>query len=206
MIFRSETFVVGVERTQISLNDLIILPTFIRSDNIQLICGLDPQPVEEKCKVLEVYLLSLKSTLNESSVIEFEANISKNCTGHFKNHSHLLDHIQHQFLPICSPSRRYKFLIHFNSDANAVTNVIASILNLPELKRCSSAEIQICYGKGFERQQSQLPVEVISNWLKLGMEMNVRNGKDLFLKIHMDNIQNAQEMVDHLKMVSFIYF
>ena len=158
--------------------------------------------------MFKAHLLSLKSAINDKSVIEIEANISQDYSGHFKDHSQLLDHIKYQIIPICNSYRSYKFLIHFNSDYNAVTNVISSILNLLEARRCSSAAIQIYFGKGFDGQKSQLPVEVISNWLESahGVEMNIRNKKENFLKISVDSIQNAQQMVNHLKMVSFIYF
>lgn len=205
MTFRSGTFIIGAERKLVSpLSDLTILPTFIRFENVKLFYCFGSQTIEEKHKLFEAHSLSLKTALSDSTVVEFQASISQG-TGHFRDHSHFLDHFRHQFLPICNSSCSYAFNVHFYSDKNAVTNVIASLLWLPELRRCSSVEVRICYWKGSQGQQTLLPIEMISNWLEKshGAEMNVRKKKENFLKIRVDGIQNAREMIDHLQMVLF---
>ena len=69
------------------------------------------------------------------------------------------------------------------------------------IKCCSAVEIDILHS--WEVHQ-QLPVEAISNWLEMSavrMEINDRKQKEKFLKILMMDIQNARELIDHLKMV-----
>ena len=76
------------------------------------------------------------------------------------------------------------------------------MLQMPEIECCSNIEIIIDSGK-----QIHLPIEAISNWLLKsvdGMENDVQNRKEKFLKIHLyDGIQNAHEMVDYLATVGF---
>ena len=52
-------------------------------------------------------------------------------------------------------------------------------------------------------------MEAISNWFEMsadGMEINNRKQKEKFLTIWMDDVENAREMIDHLKMVYLIDF
>ena len=65
----------------------------------------------------------------------------------------------------------FKFAIHlaatnskstFFSDANSATEIIASILEMGEIKRCSNVKIVIMTGI-----QKRLPVEEISKWLEI---------------------------------------
>lgn len=76
------------------------------------------------------------------------------------------------------------------------------MLQMPEIECCSNIEIIIDSG-----EQIHLPIEAISNWLLEsvdGMENDVQNRKEKFLKIHLyDGIQNAHEMVDYLATVGF---
>ena len=117
----------------------------------------------------------------------------------------LLDFIRNQFLPICNSSRRYNFQIWFDSDVNSDTNVIASILEMDEIKHCSNVKIEIIGG-----EQKRLPVEEISNWLEPsadGTKINLQNHNERFLKINLNStIQNDQEMFDNLKTVYFKTF
>ena len=65
-----------------------------------------------------------------------------------------------------------------------------------------SIQIQI-----YDAEQKQLPVDEVSDWLEKstdGGENIVQNLKERFLEIRFDGdscIQNAREMVDHLKTV-----
>ena len=179
------------------------IPPFIRFNNVNVTiwCNFPDHPIKKKCEFIENQLLPLKLALNDSNVVEFIATISQNDRNNFSDHLKLLNFIRNCFLPICNSSRRYKFQIWFRSDANSDTNVIASILEMDEIKRCSNVKIGIIYG-----EQTRLPVEEISNWLQQsadGAKNNHQNQKERFLKIWYQGrstfVQNAQEMLDHLK-------
>ena len=138
-------------------------------------------------------------------MIKIYALISQDYQNKFNNHSAILDCLPNQLLEICDSSRGYKFRFHFCSDANVITNIISSILQMPPIKRCSHVEIEILYKCGV---QNQLPVEEISNWLRISVDKMKskkmdRKPKEKFLKIRMSDIQNAREMIDHLQMVHF---
>ena len=142
-------------------------------------------------------------------MVEFIARISQNDRNNFSDHLKLLDYIRNRFLPICNSSRGYKFDICFFSDRNSDANVIASILEMGEIKRCTNVGIKIIGGA-----QKRLPIEEISNWLERspdGTKNNLHNQKERFLKIYFYDttifikpnpfIRNAREMLDHLKTV-----
>ena len=94
--------------------------------------------------------------------------------------------------------------------------MIESLLQMAEIKRCPSLEIEFLK-KG--EQQGQLTVEEISNWLERsdnnGMEEAVQKQKEKFLKIsferdgyrvHSRRVQNVREMLSHLETVHFRIF
>ena len=133
-------------------------------------------------------------------MIEIYAFISQDYPNPFNNHSAILDCLQ----LLGDSSRGYKFQMFFCSDANVITNIISSILQMPPVKRCSHVEIDIPCLFGV---QKQLPVEEISNWLGISVddiETNDRKPREKYLKIKMHDIQNAREMINHLQMVHFI--
>ena len=133
-------------------------------------------------------------------MIEFCASISK-YPCQFNNHLSLLDYLQTRLPAICDSASGYKFRIYFHLDYNDITDVIATLLQIPPIQRCSFVEIEIPVFRG---GKNQLPVEAISNWLEKSvprMEFNDRKQKEKFLKIWMNDIPNVQEMIDHLKMV-----
>ena len=188
--------------SDISLNELTTFPLFLRFDNVKIWCKYDDRLIEEKCEFIERQLLPLKPALNDSNVVQFTAIISRRDCRYFSDHSKFLEYIRNQFLPICNSSRRYKFKIWFYSDENSNTNVIASILKMEEIKHCSNIEIEIIFG-----EQKRLPVEEISNWLESsagGAKNSLQNERARLLRIYYYSttfIQNAQEMLDHLKTV-----
>lgn len=155
------------------------------------------------------HLLPLKPVLNDSKSFKFYAKISQN-PHDFDNHLKLLDYLKNRLLAVCDSSRGYRFDIDFvldddnDTDANAVTNVLESILLMPPTGRCSVLKIKI-YGEG----KNQLPVEAISNWLEESvdrMQINALTPKEKYLKIRLNGIQNAVEMLERLKMVYLIDF
>lgn len=207
----------GPGGTKISLAKLTTFPQFLRFKNIRTWYSMDfaPALTDEKYKFVESCLSALKSILNDSNVIEFNADIYEHCHSYFSNHTQLLDYLRCRFLPIFfNSSHHYKFYFRFKSEGNSAANVIASILQMPEIKRCSTVEIEI------HSEEQRLPVDAIINWLEESAnEMEINNGqnqnkKERFLKvifftwhwcwgnrIRNSGIQNAGEMLDHLKTV-----
>ena len=174
-----------------------------------------PALTDEKYEFGERYLFALKSVLNDSNMIEFNADIYEHCHSYFSNHTQLLDYLCYRFLPIFfNSSRHYKFYFRFKSDGNSAANVVASVLQMPEIRRCSTIEIKI------HSKEQKLPVDAIINFLEESAdEMGNNNGqiqnkKERFLKvifptwhwywgnsIPRHGVQNTEEMLDHLKTV-----
>ena len=75
------------------------------------------------------------------------------------------------------------------------------------IMRCSNVEIRFLYcGRQI---QNQFPVEAISYWLEApnneaGMGIGIKSRKEKLLQVQMWGIENAVEMIDHMKMVYFI--
>ena len=204
LLFFSEGAIIVSNRTKTSLTftDLAAFPLFIRINNFELPYWFGLRPIEEKIELIEPQLITLKSVLKDANMIDFNAGISHAHQYHFNNHSSLLDYLQNRLLIICDLAQSYKFIIGFFLDTNAITNVIGSILQMAPIKCCSTVEL-ICISYSLEVQK-QFPVEAISNWLEMSavrMEINDRKQKEKFLKILMMGIQNARELIDHLKMV-----
>ena len=162
--------------------------------------------IEEKCQSVVNYLQSQKRALNDTTLIHFVCAIDKNDLHNFNNHSQLINHLQTELMPIFGSSRAYKFSISFYSEAKACTELIASILQIDPIKRCSALEI--IFPKT-DQQVLQVPVEAISNWLH--RKHDVINGvtkerllkicsSEIFIRRHIQ-IQNAMEMCDYLKEV-----
>ena len=141
------------------------------------------QSIEEKCELLETYLLPLKPALNDSNMIKFSAIISQHDRNYFNNHSTLIDYFQNRLFSICDSARCYKFRISFGHDENEndIANVILSLLQIPTIERCSNVEMEIQWLWGVNKQ---LSVEVISNLLEKsvdGMEINDQYKNEKFL-------------------------
>ena len=215
-IFSAGVFLIGRARRKI-LTELTIFPPFLRFDEVKLSLDCGSQPIEEKCKFFESYLLPLKPALTDSNIIKYCARISQKRSD-FSDRLQLFEYIRNQLLSIVGSSRGYKFDIGYCSEYNSSTNVITSLLQMPEIERCSY--IQILYHGNQQRDHNQLPIEVISNWLERpvdGKKYIVQNKKKArFMEVsisdssllHFRNIeiQNAQEIVNHLKTVYFIFF
>ena len=153
----------------ISLDDLEALPEFIRFNEVYMPYSRGFQPpsrnisIQEKCQFFADLLPSIKGALNDSKEICFCGDINENDPSNFSNHSTLIDYIRDEFLPICDSSRRYKFEIDFFSDKDAATNVVSSILKMPQIVRCLNVEIEIWISTmGYP---SKLPVDEIVRWL-----------------------------------------
>lgn len=158
----------------------------------------------EKCQLFEGYLQSIRATLHDSNRISFHADIGKNDPNCFNNHSTLIDYLRNVLLTICVSSRQYKFVIDFDTDNDAGTCIISSLLQLPQISRCLGVEIVL-----FDVNPVQLPVETIIAWLSRGPnELNYIGGiqKGWNLRFSCDSFHNLKEVIDILKKVTFISF
>ena len=134
-------------------------------------------------------------------MLELHAGVSKAKRCYFSKLSVLLDYMRNQIFPICCNYRGYEFYISFDNDYSmiSITNVITSLLQLPEISNCSNVKIVIgdpgCW---------DLPIEGITNWLE---KSNNNAGKEQqdkgerLLKIGLGGILNIPEMLEHFKTV-----
>lgn len=195
-IFRPGVFIIGHGGAKTRVNsrsELGTFPLFLRFNNVQLFYFFNAlQTIEHTCDFFESYLLPNKPAFIDSNMVEFYAGINRIPTD-FSDHSHLLDYIRNRFLSIFDSSRGYLFKCCVFSDTDFVTNVAASILEIPKVKRCANIVIEISCG-----MQKQLPVEAISNWL----EIDVQNKQEKFLEVELSTgIQSARVMLEHMTTV-----
>ena len=144
----------------------------------------------------------LKATLKDPNFVVFNAKIGSNHQADFNNHSSLLHHLCHELLPIFDASHGYDFVVEFQSDRNSASNLVASIVQLPQVTRCSKVIFRLY------TEPKHLPIEAISNWLshkthKKEDEIDgLINPQKRLLGIYsLCCIQNAREMCDYLKAV-----
>ena len=128
--------------------------------------------------------------------MKIEANIDQDNPFCFDDHHELLKYLSDRFLPICDKSRGYEFSIGFASDANTAKCLIASILKLEQVDRCSNL---ILWTSTADR--TKLPLDEISNWLHRSCD----NQRERSLTIKLPEIANIAEVVTHLKEV-FLHF
>ena len=206
---------------EISLDDLEALPEFLRFNEVYMPYYLSlhaiffrqfrpisrdlrrrDMSIQEKCQFFAGLLPAIKGALNDLKEICFDGRISENDPSNFSNHSTLIDYIRGEFLPICDSSRRYRFEIDFSSDKDAATNIVSSILKMPQIVRCLNVEICISTG-----HPNKLPVGEIVRWLNQKINQIGFIGKkdeEKFLKIHSWQIQDELGICEHLTEVLFI--
>ena len=214
-----EAFTFGIITKKRSLADLsVLLPRFLRFNNVKLSYDDDAlrwrlkyepiqlKSIEEKCHSIENYLQPLKNALTDSKSIEFCGGIDRteNKFSNFLTQSSLLEYLGQRLLPIFNSSHCYEFDISFVCGEGDATNVISSIIQMPQIGRCSNLHIELHY----LQQPKQLPVEAISNWLNRKMDVGTeaigRTPREIYLGIWLNKIQNAMEMCDQLAEVLFL--
>ena len=161
--------------------------------------------VAMKCQLFGEFLQSIKGALINSK-ISLLCIIDQDDPTRFNDHSVLLDYLRNGLLPICDSSRQYEFSIQLNSDKNSAKEVIASILQFPQIIRCSNVGILLWRMSG---NQIQLPIDVIAQWLNQHadrVELIDRTKQEKFLKIDLGlgEIQSVSEMCGQLMEVLFI--
>ena len=178
------------------------VPPFIRFDRLWLYYDKGSAPIYEKCKLIDRQLQFFKPALSNSNMIALSARIHYAKNKHFKDHSQLLDYFRNALLPIVDSAHGYKFVIYLSWDEEVASDMIASILQIPPVTRCSTLQIQIF---GVCRRK-KLPIEAISNWLnRRPSDVDKQKTKNpmISLRIHEGCIRrrSVRQMLDHLKEV-----
>ena len=185
------------------------LPHFVRFDQVR-IDGLRGQSIEEKCELFVTRLTPLKAALSGSRVF-FAGKVDQENANCFRDQTHLLAFLRNQFLPLFDTSRRYEFHFSFGTwevdeTEIAVTNLISHTLELPQIIHCSVVAIYAGPNKQLPTPvQIRLPVDPIANWLNRTSDgICVEKQQERLLNIDLFcQIQNAQELCDHIKKVCF---
>ena len=189
-------------RERISLTNLTEFPPFLRFNEVLLFYSRGLQSLITKCHLLEGYLNAIKPVLKDSNITHFTALIDYKDQSQFSDNSSVVMYLRDRLLPICDSSRRYEFIISFNSDKNSASELTSSILQISQVRSCSHVSIVL-----FGNQSARLPVEEISNWLTPktveGAEICGKKGENRFLLIYSDIISNTKEMWEHLIKVNF---
>ena len=196
-----------IKKATIRKRQLAKLPQFVRFNKVEL-CYKSGGTIEEKCKMFVNYLHDIEAMiLNGVNQIHFVFPISKMCLSSFSDHLQILNYLQKELLPVCGTPRGYKFEFSFdfhyphNDVDTSGTNLIAQILQLHPIDRCSNIEIKLC---GFSAPKMQWPCEAISNWLHQKPQEIAEKSQKRFLKIYsgkMKNFPNERELCDHLREV-----
>ena len=193
----------GVNRKEIAFSELLAVPRFLRFGFVKLNYSIGQQSIAEKFESFRLRLPSIKATLYDSNITWFQ--IDNEDPIHSSNYSTLLlEHIRN-IVSICDSSRGYSFDFDLEMDSSWNTNVynlIASILEMPAIARSSTVYIgPLCSFTTL----SQLPIEIISNWLNRERNaMNQKQRERLFVFHFPVKHSQFQEMYDFLKQVSFI--
>lgn len=200
-------------------------PAFLRFDEV-ILCyhnEVSEVAIYEKCRLFEIAFEVLKPALDHSFFLfyakigapyGYDSDSYSWLTYYNRNDSlfaeyfHLLEHFQNELLPICESFRGYKLVIEYSMYCyrdvpRCDTGLLASILELPQIKRSAQFKIDLCCE--CDEEQTELPVEQISDWLNQKSDETERNGGDQhkrFLQIRLQRIFNIFEMWDQLKKVS----
>ena len=159
----------------------------------------DTQPIAGKCKLFEDQLKLMKPALN-GSLVSFIGYIYIEMQSFFNDHDQVLEYLRNQLLPICAKSLGFEFDIEFYSDKESAKSVIASILQMEEVKSCSNVSIVFWFGDPIK-----LPVDKISNWLHRSCDDIGQRERSLYISLFPSKKENLLEVFTHLKEV-FIYY
>ena len=198
----------GWEEEEVSLANLADFPLFLRFNDVLLRyeIGHFSQSLLKKSLLFEECLNAIKSALKDSNKIRFDATIDKFDPSHFSDHSSVVIYLRDRLLPICDSSRCYEFNITFAFDGNSASEVISSILQIPQVRSCLNVSVGVFCD---HYHLIILPVEDVSNWLAPKtddcIEIYRRKQQDRILKICCWIISDIQEMWNHLREVNLVH-
>ena len=198
---------IGANFRKIALSTLVNVPPFLRFGNVKLDYSIGFQSIVQKCASFRGYLLSMKASLYDPSYIRFYVDINQEFPRYFRNHVDFIEHIR-DVVSICDSSRGYSFVFRRYRDSDDFGNVIASLLEIPEISRSSFVYFAPDYVVGDTLKLKQLPIEAISNWLnrvRHPLDQKKRDRRlELFCPHHVQGAQ-IREICDLLKRVSYIF-
>ena len=156
-------------------------------------------PVSRACHIHASRLTSIQSAMDRSSMLSVVCEINRIDRSGFSDSQVFIDYIRGGLMPVCNSYRRFNFIISFFSDKNEGANVIASILQLPQIRNCSTVRISLHY-----IEPVQMPVEAISNWL-CRMFNPIQRQSERHLELFCHSIQNscAEEIFEFMKKVCY---
>ena len=197
--------VAGADKKEIAFPELPTVPRFLRFGLVKLdYYSIRHQSIVEKFELFRRHLPSIKATLYDSGITCFQ--FDNEDTNHSIDCSTLLEHIRN-IVSICDSSRGYLFAFGLERDSSwnmNVFNLIASILEMPEIACSSTVYIRPLYGC-ITLTLSQLPIEIISNWLNRERQAMNQKQRERVLALNFPvQYSQIQEMYDFLKQVSFL--
>ena len=171
------------------------LPLFIRIEEVAVV-AYDPYTCPKNEKEFHMFMplfCQLKSAFIGSHLILGDCSMD--------NHEFLKEKLL-SFFDCC---KRYKFYIKLNP--KEIPAFITPLLQLPSIG--SSVDVKFTdnhwsWERSAPEKATSLPVEAISNWLHKQTSIN-GIGENRSLSIHLSNIKNASEMIEHLKKVAISF-
>ena len=145
--------------------------------------------------------LQLMKAALDGSIMYFDFIIDQSNPSRFYDHDEVLKYLHNRLLPICDKSRGYEFCIGFNSDANTARFIIASILQMDQIDRCSNVVIDFSIDVD---DGTKFPIEEISNWLHRSCDGGGQRERSF--SINLNGIKSLVEVFTHLKEVFILYF
>ena len=199
-IFRDVNTLVELGQQKLIANpNFVSFPQFIRFNDVNLCYRNGFMTVDAKCKRFIKHLKPLKAALSDLNLLHFDAKINESCVHDFSSRSNRF-HLRDELLPVCELSRAYKFTIRFRSWETNTTAFIESLLQIPQIGRCSNVALKIS-----SLLYIQLPVEAIAQWLQSSDTKRIidpkRRGKFLTIELNIIDIPNLLEISDHLMKV-----
>ena len=196
---------VGIVKKEIAFSELLTVPRFLRFGFVTLDYLFCQQSIAEMFESFRRHLPPIKATLYGSDITCF--HIDNEDPSHSIDCSTLLEHIRN-IVSICDSSRGYSFAIDLIADSSWNTNVcnlIASILEMPAIASSSTVCIVIGGPLYCFMTHSQLPIEIISNWLNRERQAMKHKQRERELQLIFPvQYSRFQEMYDFLKQVSFL--
>ena len=194
---------VGFVKKEIAFSELLTVPCFLRFGSVKL-DYFSQQPIDIKFESFRRHLPSIKATLYDSKITSFQIGHQSQSDQSINYYSTLLEHIRN-IVSICDSSRGYSFDFALKMDSSwdmNVCNFIASILQMPAIACSSTVYIGPQY---LITSLSQLPIEIISNWLNRERQAMNQKQRERVLQLNFPvQYSQFQEMCDFLKQVSFL--
>ena len=194
-----------IDKKEIAFPELLTVPCFLRFGSVKL-DYFSQQPIDIKFESFRRHLPSIKATLYDSKITSFQIGHQSQSINYY---STLLEHICN-IVSICDSSRGYSFDFALEMDSSwdmNVCNFIASILQMPAIACSSTVYIGPLYFSLITTLSlSQLPIEIISNWLNRERQAMNQKQRERVLQLNFPvQYSQFQEMCDFLKQVSFLF-